>query len=469
MIKKYLSNYRKNSEIANKPVEVPTQEHQRIIKMKRKPDKTMNNMNIQQVLGKVLKDGTVIETYYDPEYQYSLLAIKRNEYEDTVENYTYGEITYVPKMDANIEKGYVQLPSYVPTENVSFDTLFNEVKDFILKYVELDEIKIEIATRYVFMTWVYDRFQRIPYLRIQGTWGTGKSRFLDILAGLTYHSSRLGVGVTYANIFRMLDMYPGTLILDEMDGKGTGKDDLITQILNGGYDRNGFVTRSIQSSGGYTLETYNAFGPKVIASRQPFDDAALESRILSLVSQPKTRGDIPKFLPKYEEWEEIIDLRNKLLKFRMDNYFEIDPNNDVEGLEKYDARTEEILLPIIHVAGETRLPDSVASFADLLIEERMVQKAYSLEGQVAQALADLYKQENPPLINEIANLVNQKNTSKYQINPHRAGSIIRGFGLPTRRTSKGYVVELSKVNIKLITTQYGIDIDSLEVENTATE
>jgi hypothetical protein len=415
----------------------------------------MNNMNVVYVLGKVSNDGTIIETIYNPEIDDTYLVLKKDGEYDFPEYYQDGNLIYRPLMDNVIHRGITQLPTSLTDEEIESNSLLEDIKNFINKYVELEEEKIEIASRYVLMTWFYDRFQRIPYIRILGPFGTGKSRFLYIMAGITYHSSILGVGITEANIFRMLEKYPGTLILDEMDRRSTRKENFITQILNSGYDRDSVVTRTNPFKG-YIQEHFSPFGPKIIASRLPFDDDSLESRILNIPSQPLTRKDIPKYIPPYQEWEEILNLRNKLLKFRLENFFNIDPNMEIMGLEDYNPRTEEILLPIIQVMGENTIPEIIKTYADKLIEERNTIRSFSDEGLIAQSLIDLSQIGRPLFVKEVADHANNISGNKYLISPRRAGAILQGFSVSKRRTAKGVLVECSESDIDLIRKEYGI-------------
>ena len=44
----------------------------------------------------------------------------------------------------------------------------------------------EAATYYVLLTWVYDTFNELPYLRLKGEFGTGKTRCLLTIGSLCY-------------------------------------------------------------------------------------------------------------------------------------------------------------------------------------------------------------------------------------------------------------------------------------------
>ena len=44
----------------------------------------------------------------------------------------------------------------------------------------------EIATQYILLTWVYDKFNELPYLRLRGDFGSGKTRALLVIGSICY-------------------------------------------------------------------------------------------------------------------------------------------------------------------------------------------------------------------------------------------------------------------------------------------
>ena len=57
---------------------------------------------------------------------------------------------------------------------------------FIHRYLELPADFEEIASLYVLLTWVYEFAPSIPYLRVIGDWGTGKTRFLQVAGAVCF-------------------------------------------------------------------------------------------------------------------------------------------------------------------------------------------------------------------------------------------------------------------------------------------
>ncbi len=165
--------------------------------------------------------GNLLETTFDPGRQPSLqFAVWSRDggkicMADTSGN---NEMTLVPPADANglISTGVVLLPSH-PTDYGSQDELIAEICAFIHRYADIPDLWEELIAHYVLMTWVYDKFTAVPYLRFQGEPGTGKTRLLQIAGHLSYKAIVGGGSTTASPLFRLLDVYHGTFVIDEAD------------------------------------------------------------------------------------------------------------------------------------------------------------------------------------------------------------------------------------------------------------
>jgi len=76
----------------------------------------------------------------------------------------------------------------------------------------------------------------------------------------------------------------------------------------------------------FNPHAFAVFGPKLVAMRGSFEDQALESRFLTEETGMRPlRSDIPIQLPKALR-EEALVLRNRLLHFRLSEFFSIEPD-----------------------------------------------------------------------------------------------------------------------------------------------
>src|SRR5207249_4898150 len=142
-----------------------------------------------------------------------------------------------------IQNDVVLLPSE-PGEYGSEEELVREVQTFIHRYVDVSPLFEKIASYYVLLSWVYDAFNELPYLRFRGDYGSGKTRALFIVGSLCYKPIFASGASTVSPLFRILDSFRGTLIIDEGDFRFSDERAEIIKILNNGNAKGFPVLRS---------------------------------------------------------------------------------------------------------------------------------------------------------------------------------------------------------------------------------
>ncbi len=350
---------------------------------------------------------------------------------------------------------------HLPTSFVEYkdeNLLFEDLKTFINGYVELGDF-LETVCLYVLLSWLYDKFTEVPYLRFMGDYGTGKSRALMVIGSICYKPFFTFGASTVSPIFRLLDAFRGTMILDEGDHKDSSMWNEMVKILNTGFQSNIPLLRT-EGDKKREVKAYHVFGPKLIATRRPFHDDALESRCLTKIMPPGARRkDIPINLPK-QFHKEVEDLRNKLLCFRLKNYLtlEIDESVYIPGLED---RLNQVLSPLLSMAkGEFR--ERLGEFCTRLQEKILEIRSQSLEGMTIKALIDLHGKEEITV-----KRVSEKLTELgFELSPHKAGRIIRSLEIDTKRSTKlpgsPFIVLIEKDKLLRLSERYGIPKESYE-------
>jgi hypothetical protein len=115
-----------------------------------------------------------------------------------------------------IKNDVVLLPS-PPDEYDSEATLVAEIQAYVHRYVDLSPQFERIASYYVLFSWLYDGCNELPYLRVRGDHGSGKTRFLLVVGSLCYKPVFASGASTVSPIFHILDAFRGTLVIDEGD------------------------------------------------------------------------------------------------------------------------------------------------------------------------------------------------------------------------------------------------------------
>lgn len=267
-----------------------------------------------------LPDGTVLELLYRAEEHRTLFAVARDGVVSEAEKVELpsGKL-FVPYSPENnlITHRAILLPSEA-TEYGSEPELRARVQDFIHRYVDLSPDFEEVAGHYVFLSWMYDAFEDLPYLRVLGDYGSGKSRFLKAVGSISYRPIFASGASSVSPLFRILDSAGGTLVLDEGDFRFSDEKSEMVKILNNGSSTGFPVLRTETTPAGeFNPRAFSVYGPKLIATRQHFEDPALESRcITAIMGTREVRSDIPSNLGRDFE-DEALSIRNQLLMYRL--------------------------------------------------------------------------------------------------------------------------------------------------------
>src|SRR6266478_3478981 len=271
----------------------------------------------------VFDDGSILELVYKPQEKRTAFVLwKEGEWklEPGLSIDPFRRLVPYSPNNNLIKNEVVLLPSQ-PEEYGSEESLLSEIQSFIHRYVDVSPLFEKIASYYVLFSWVYDGFNELPYLRVRGDPGSGKTRFLLTIGSICFKPIFASGASTVSPIFRILDTIRGTLIIDESDFRVSDERAEIIKILNNGNAKGFPVLRSEPSLNGkeYNPRAYHVFGPKLVATRGFFEDRALESRCLTEeMGHSRLRDDIPINLSS-EHKDEALRLRNKLLLFRFRN------------------------------------------------------------------------------------------------------------------------------------------------------
>lgn len=384
------------------------------------------------------------------------------------ETLTVGKSVYYPPGGPLLEHGTILLPSGVEEFDTDW-TLFNSLREFVGTYLHLTSPRFKtIAACYILMSWVYDRFDVLPYLRAVGDLGTGKSRLLQTIGPLCYRAISAGGAVTPAPMFRIIDRFRGTLVLDEMDFSGRSEHwDEIIKILNFGYQR-GFPVLRAERGGApgdkFDVVAYDCFSPKILASRRGFKDAALESRCFSHTMPLIDPDSIPTEMrlalgPDVRLMQQ--SLRNRLLlwRFRHYNLVTVDPTFRLPGVE---LRTNQILQPLLACSPDPRVQqtimDAMVEYSGQVSRER----AESYEGRVAKALLREWARRSFPLEIQLSSVADQvrSDDEMKDFSPRRVGDVLKRQLDVATKVRGGYsYVQTSREVMKRVANAYRISLE----------
>jgi len=418
------------------------------------------------VSGFILPDGTVGEMVVGDDERYFIIGFNgsvRKAYQHET-----AKVTYLPTHDALV--GEVVHFAGTATPYDSQASLFSEIRAFIHRYLELPADFEEIASLYVLLTWVFEFAPSIPYLRVIGDWGTGKTRFLQVVGAICFRPIFASGATTPAPIFRILEQFRGTLVLDEADFNDSSSWMEMVKLLNNGYRPGMPVLRADKENGKWYPRSYQVFGPKLIATRFRFKDEALESRCLTSEMMPLTRDDIPRVLPPAFDTE-VADLRAKLLTFRLANLFRLKGKTFGNDLlePNLQPRLQEILIPLkAMLNGDRSMAEALTGFIHRLQDGLFSRRQESNDGRVLAAIIELYREGGELSSKSIAEKANQLDEEAPPLLAEKIGWQTRKLGLEkTRIPGCGRrVIYWEEQKMRHLAIRYGLSQDfSLSQEN----
>ncbi len=400
----------------------------------------------------VLADGSLLEMVYNRETSTTAFVLFRDGAWSVVSSHALSDgrvLAPFSPLNNLLTHDVVLFPSE-PAEYVSKTELLDSIRSFIHRFVDLSPLFEQIAAHYVLLSWVYDGFQELPYLRVMGSPGSGKTRFLLTVGSLCYKPIFASGASTVSPLFRILDSMKGTLVLDEADFRFSDEKSDVTKILNNGTVRGFPVLRAEQNAQTkeFNPHAYHVFGPKLVAARSGFEDRGLESRFISeRLGMQHLRHDVPISLGD-EHRREAQALRNQLLLFRLRNHGKVSVPMDLD--RTLEPRLLQSFGPLLALIDDEQAKKDVMALARQYQGQLLADRGIDLDGRILEVIRDLTKgSEVPPTVREIAADFARRYGDEIQgrVTPHWIGWQIRQrLGLSTQRRNNGYVIAPSEAS-----------------------
>jgi hypothetical protein len=355
----------------------------------------------------------------------------------------------------------------------------------------------------VLSSWIYDCFETLLYLRAIGGAGSGKSELIKRIGMISYRTMTANGAGSVSSLFRSLERYKGTVLLDEADLQQSDTESDMIKFYNLGAMRGQPIMRSEKATGPNGEETFEpvafqTFCPKLIAMRKDFKDDAVGSRSLTLKLNPREMTELRAAGVPLTINREIRDraqaLRNLLCRWRLETWQEeipidfdlyemtISPRlNQVAGPLLAIARDdpgqqEEIRNTLKEYYAETIIGSSMTIGARVLeamwkiFQYDDLRKAMKTEADGSQLIkvGDVTRIAND-LINEMNDTgddeADDNNKRKGQeLSSQRIGRIIRGdlqLKVSERRRD-GFWVYWNEPRMLGLATRYGINPDDFK-------
>lgn len=414
----------------------------------------------------VLPSGELVEMVYDPVAQKTQFVCGSADawgYEESID-LSPSERLVPYSATNNLVKHRVVLFASEPEEYGEESVLISRIRAFLRKFVEVSEGFELLSTYYVLFTWVYDAFHEVPYVRVRGGYGSGKTRFLLTAGSLCRLPIFASAASTISPIFRLLDGFRGTLVLDEGDFRYSDEKSEITKILNSGNAKGFPILRTdVSPRKEFNPRAYHVFGPKIVATRGFFQDRALESRCLT---EDMRGGTVREAIPLNLDdrfHEEALVIRNQLLLYRLRNFGKArDVNAGTSGLE---PRLQQIFGPLVSIVADPSDREKIVALIGTFNEDLVDDRAESADAQVLSVIRELVAKgpDARLAIQDIARLFLTRYGDQYErrVTPRWIGSLVRRrLGLrPLRSTGVFTLGPEDVARLKSLYIRYGLEQD----------
>jgi hypothetical protein len=215
--------------------------------------------------GERLPDGSWVELV-EKDGAPHLLIYKDGEFK-VVESYEAGDAIYKPRP---------RLPFALPKAPERFEedpALWEDTKAFVKEYFDVpderayDVIVAAIAWSYFYRA-VADSLPNAstPYLQFLGPWRSGKTRALEVFRAVAHRAVQV-VDPSEAAIFRMIELFKPTLVIDEANVL----DPNILAIMAAAYRKGQFVPRADRENPN-EVHLYDVFSFIIYATREQIRD-----------------------------------------------------------------------------------------------------------------------------------------------------------------------------------------------------
>ena len=412
----------------------------------------------------VLQDGALVEMVYDPDERRTQFVVGNGDswsYENSISLSPIERLVPYSPTNNLVKHGVVLFPSE-PEEYGNEADLVSRIRAFLHRYVDVENDFEEIASYYALFTWIHDAHNDVPYIRVRGGYGSGKTRFLLTLGSMCYRPIFASAASTVSPLFRLLDSFRGTLILDEADWRASDEKSDLVKLMNNGNSRGFPLLRTeVSRQREFDPKAYFVFGPKVIATRGFFQDRALESRCLTEdMRGVSLRSEIPLNLDEAHR-EEARKLRNQLLLYRLRNFSRA-RSLDRAGDRDLEPRLKQIFGPLLSVIDDSVARDRMIAKLSKYNEELAEERSEGAEAQILIVIRDLIA-KGPGERLSVQDVTNEFTTrfgDEYarRVTPRWIGSIMRRrLGLRPGRSTGVFTLGPEEIpKLQQLYSRYGL-------------
>lgn len=490
-----------------KSLKIQLSELKRIVKAQRDDSKKKDQEgeDVEFILSGYI-NGWVVEYAYDPESKTAILCWRDpNGSIGSGDRLIIDGKKYLPMPpSAAIIGGNVLMPSHLGGHKGTKE-LSAIIESFIRSSYLLDNpIDGKFMSYYVMLSWIYDAFEAVPYLRATGEPGSGKSELMRRVGLVCYRFIAANGASSTSSLFRMIEKYQGTVFLSEMDLKNSDSSADQIKLINLGSMKGNPIIRCeeviVDGHKEIQEKMFQTYCPKLIDMQREFYDPAVKTRCITFKLQPKETYELVRAGISLQMTADMKNraraIRNLLLRWRLEHWqpsIEIKP--DYYELD-VSARLNQVTGALMMIAeDDPELQKEIRQYLREYNREIIQEKSMTIAARAVEALWTIYK--NPHYhtdmmvkdpdgrekvlvgnVTKITNLIihdmnmdddgseeedSGKKKKKDELSPQKMGHRLReDLQLKmSDRTNKGFYVFWDTDHMVALAKRYGIDPEEL--------
>jgi hypothetical protein len=214
-------------------------------------------------------------------------------------------------------------------ELLSPEKLFNDIKQFLLRYVVFSQPEhADVMALWIMHTWVVDQADYTPYIYLHSpVMRCGKTQVQKVVEPLVRNPLRT-CNVSEAALYREIEESHPTLLWDEIDSifgnrKTSEANENKRALLNAGHERGMRAIRMERGNGGFVKISFDPFCPKILAGIGRLPDTIVDRSIPILIhrrlkTQPcqkyrrQDRAAAKPIHDALEAWSKDVELLKRL-------------------------------------------------------------------------------------------------------------------------------------------------------------
>lgn len=204
---------------------------------------------------------------------------------------------------------------------------YEQIIALLKQYIDVTEEQYHIITLWIIGTYFHKEFNTFPFLFLNATKGSGKTRTLRLISYLQKNGDGMILNKPSESVLFRTAQKTG-LILDEVENIGKKESSLIRETLNAAYKKGGVVTRMrkvvTKEGENQQAESFNLYTPVAMANIWGMEDV-LGDRCISLVLEKSTNPAITLMIEDFDANPTIQEIKRtfsvvSVMSLRKKNY-----------------------------------------------------------------------------------------------------------------------------------------------------